>query len=1076
MKKAVIIILAIFTVSTFADWRRDPASDVDKEFLSGNEYLIIGVPPNPDNSCWLASASNMLAGAGYGTGGNVQERAEDIYVDLLRWQFSLDPLNVHGTADGGWIDTALTWWLGSANNTWPSNPYTIVNVYGNKVKTPYTNPSLPRTIGNKLRDYELVGLSISKPRVTAGGSPSGGHAVTAWGDDETSFALRRNPDEVMIGDSDRDEGGDYQSYSYDDYTNPNPDGFNEGDGWYINFAANHWFIKHIATLSPADSPVDPSDGPTQLVMGSYKIKQDDLEYATDLHYTTWTDYNILSYRTEIDWPTENAPIITESDTHIPSLERSDITADWNLTDNPVPYGKDVTITTEFVLQGWNGVWFDDVYFQYPGGQQTKYIQPPYNSPNGTDIRVDNFDGIDRLIADDFECTQRGPITQVYLWGSWDKDLGKGEKPGNIENFALYIYSDDPIGDDPDNKDDDPDNTESKPLSLLWSGNFDEFQESDFSEVPEEYFWDPFTEDLLSWDNRIWQYIIEIPEDLAFYQQGTKNSPMVYWLGVSAQVKGETEPKFGWKTTAPENGWNDKAVAWKDTFIKTDEFDYWEDQTSHGFTAYGSISEGAYDCNGDRTLCIGDKDSGSYASIFATVSSGTDKVKLRYQIPWIGGAASGNTAKLYVDGGHKTYLTSTQCDWQEVVLDGMSYDTADGIIEIIIADEFDDYDGNVQICNIEVYSIGKGWASLNHPSGHELADTPIDLAFAVVTPKSEPGRFRPEFGWNILTEELEGPPVPDICGGYVIGTLDLYDITDDRTMGEYRFVHQYPYTQDPEQHTFTIQSSPDGNSDPCADFEDVKSPSNYPVSNFLNTQGYDITFKEFYWLPSGSTSSGLATVDTTNLAGGTGAELELNNINAVFSFNYPIQCLRLNFGEYGGNINLEINDDFKNFRNFAEIDGWTIGGCTISVVNGLGDDQGTLSIQGPIASFKIGGQELYIDDICPSCGDITRNIVAQNLKFGHSYGLPSKEELWSFSDWMTSIPQQISLNSGEQETFQIDWEGRLTYPESDITPAHLLPNSPACTTFLEGDINKDCSVNLLDLKIIASNWLDSSFTN
>jgi len=39
--------------------------------------------PGSDLTCWLATAANMLAGAGYGTDGNtVQERAEEIYGQL----------------------------------------------------------------------------------------------------------------------------------------------------------------------------------------------------------------------------------------------------------------------------------------------------------------------------------------------------------------------------------------------------------------------------------------------------------------------------------------------------------------------------------------------------------------------------------------------------------------------------------------------------------------------------------------------------------------------------------------------------------------------------------------------------------------------------------------------------------------------------------------------------------------------------------------------------------------------------------------------------------------------------------
>ena len=379
MTICMVAVMAVICGTALADWQRLPASDVDKEGTAngeGNDGLVAGVVAAPDNSCWIATASNLLAGAGYGDGGTFQERADDIYLDFLIWQNSQDPAgDPHGTRDGGWIDTALTWWLSSANNIWSTNPYNVVTVYGNKTKVPWANSNGVLFIGNQLREYQQVGLSISKPRTTAGGNPTGGHAITAWGDDGPSSAiLTTNPGEVIVADSDRDNGGDFQTYTYDNYTNPNPGGFNEGNGWYFDFSTNHWFIKHIATLCPTDNPVDPNDGPTQKCVGSYKIHQNDLESATDLHYTVWTDYDILGYHTGINWPTANdPPNIVESNTHRPSLTRSDIHVDWDLTDNPVPYCTDVTITTEFILQGWNGVWYDDVYFTYPNSEEGPHL-------------------------------------------------------------------------------------------------------------------------------------------------------------------------------------------------------------------------------------------------------------------------------------------------------------------------------------------------------------------------------------------------------------------------------------------------------------------------------------------------------------------------------------------------------------------------------------------------------------------------------------------------------------------------------------------------------------------------------
>ncbi len=53
----------------------------------------------------------------------------------------------------------------------------------------------------------------------------------------------------------------------------------------------------------------------------------------------------------------------------------------------------------------------------------------------------------------------------------------------------------------------------------------------------------------------------------------------------------------------------------------------------------------------------------------------------------------------------------------------------------------------------------------------------------------------------------------------------------------------------------------------------------------------------------------------------------------------------------------------NFENFAQIDGAFIGKVNISVMDGLGNDQETVMLEGNIDSFAIGGQELFIDDIC-----------------------------------------------------------------------------------------------------------------
>ncbi len=360
---------AILITCASCIWMKmDPAPDADKVSLTNN------------NSCYLATASNMLAGAGYGTGNTVQARADEIYGEMIT-EFTIVP--------GGWTDAALDWWLGSTNNTWPNNPYTVVTVDGNKSPAyPWANPDGPRDIGNYLRDCDFIGLSISSPTNAPGVIGDGGHAITGWGDNGGNATLAFNPSRVRVTDSDRDTGGDVQSYTWDSYTNPNPGGANEGNGWYFDYYNNHPYVKHIIRLSPIRYP---SGNKRALrVLGSFEIHQSGIPKATDLHYEVGTDTDILSYKTSVDWETENPPSIIESEP-----QRRQLDVDWDFSDNPVPFCTSVTITTEFILPAYNAIWYKDVRFTYPEGvweaviphlyweMETPTIERPTSIPNVT---------------------------------------------------------------------------------------------------------------------------------------------------------------------------------------------------------------------------------------------------------------------------------------------------------------------------------------------------------------------------------------------------------------------------------------------------------------------------------------------------------------------------------------------------------------------------------------------------------------------------------------------------------------------------------------------------------------------
>jgi len=152
--------------------------------------------------------------------------------------------------------------------------------------------------------------------------------------------------------------------------------------------------------------------------------------------------------------------------------------------------------------------------------------------------------------------------------------------------------------------------------------------------------------------------------------------------------------------------------------------------------------------------------------------------------------------------------------------------------------------------------------------------------------------------------------------------------------------------------------------PCVKFEDVPPMALFTVGDSFPSAGTVINMRDFQWTGGIWTSTGNAQIQSGGFAGGSGQDVAVNNVNLEFIFGHPVPGLGFNFGEYGGNLNIEINGDFRNFQNFVDINGLNIGGVNVAVVNGLGNDTGHVQLNGVINTFFVGGQELWIDDVCP----------------------------------------------------------------------------------------------------------------
>ncbi|MHC4572270.1 MAG: PEP-CTERM sorting domain-containing protein [Planctomycetota bacterium] len=154
-----------------------------------------------------------------------------------------------------------------------------------------------------------------------------------------------------------------------------------------------------------------------------------------------------------------------------------------------------------------------------------------------------------------------------------------------------------------------------------------------------------------------------------------------------------------------------------------------------------------------------------------------------------------------------------------------------------------------------------------------------------------------------------------------------------------------------------------------DFEDMTLSATYNVGDSFITSGVVVTAGEFFLLPSGSTTTGDARVENGGRAGGSGYEILTSNINLSFDFGLPCDGLSLQYGEYGGNINLRINGSLANVEDFANLPA-TLGGASIFVLDTGTPGQSTgamfvIGVVGNINSFEIGGQELWIDNVVAS---------------------------------------------------------------------------------------------------------------
>ncbi len=144
----------------------------------------------------------------------------------------------------------------------------------------------------------------------------------------------------------------------------------------------------------------------------------------------------------------------------------------------------------------------------------KWIQKPDLERTGIDVCASE----PYILADDFECSVTGPITDIHLWGSWLHDIlpGEGEVRDPLHvTFTLSIHEDIPATPD----------APSHPGKVLWVRTFQPPSFVAFpyaSNLQEGWMYPPDDYDPLG-DTTCWEYDFYIDEN-PFIQQGKRDDP------------------------------------------------------------------------------------------------------------------------------------------------------------------------------------------------------------------------------------------------------------------------------------------------------------------------------------------------------------------------------------------------------------------------------------------------------------------------------------------------------------------------------------------------------------------------
>jgi hypothetical protein len=214
--------------------------------------------------------------------------------------------------------------------------------------------------------------------------------------------------------------------------------------------------------------------------------------------------------------------------------------------------------------------------------------------------------------------------------------------------------------------------------------------------------------------------------------------------------------------------------------------------------------------------------------------------------------------------------------------------------------------------------------------------------------------------------LEGRPILGLLPVAVLGLAILLPILALAWLG---LARRLPGEAPPEVARVTFSANPVPNSHilssgppPCVEFDTLPTRS-YKAHEFLQEEGVVMTIEPLLPLEAKAAPAELAEIE---LYGDDFAPIQrLRLQNASLRFNAPSfpAGLSLLFSHLRGNLRLEINGQSEEFTSFKSLDDRNIGNVKLSVQPET-DFSGRVEFIGKIETFAIGGQELWLDTVCP----------------------------------------------------------------------------------------------------------------